>query len=79
MTEESTPATGPRYGITVPFDGVGLDDHRRWYEELVQLGYTDVWSAETDGSDGFTPLVLASAWSPVLASFSASCFSSSRA
>ncbi|HUD17830.1 MAG TPA: LLM class F420-dependent oxidoreductase [Acidimicrobiales bacterium] len=66
MTEESTPATGPRYGITVPFDGVGLDDHRRWYAELVQLGYTDVWSAETDGSDGFTPLVLASAWSPSL-------------
>ncbi len=61
-------ATGPepRYGITVPFDGVSLDDHRRWYEGLVQLGYTDVWSAETDGSDGFTPLALASAWSPSL-------------
>ena len=25
-------------------------------------GYTDVWSAETDGSDGFTPLALAAAW-----------------
>ena len=31
-----------------------------------QLGYTDVWSAETDGADGFTPLALASAWSPSL-------------
>ncbi len=30
------------------------------------LGYTDVWSAETDGVDGFTPLALAAAWSPSL-------------
>ena len=57
---------GPRYGITVPFDGVTLEDHRRWYAELEQLGYTDVWSAETDGVDGFTPLALAAAWSPSL-------------
>jgi len=57
---------GPRYGVTVPFDGVSLADHRRWYEDLVALGYTDVWSAETDGADGFTPLALASAWTPTL-------------
>ncbi len=57
---------GPRYGVTVPFDGVTLQDHRRWYAELEQLGYTDVWSAETDGVDGFTPLALAAAWSPSL-------------
>jgi probable F420-dependent oxidoreductase len=55
-----------RYGITVPFDGVSMPDHRRWYEELVRLGYTDVWTAETDGLDGFTPLALASAWAPSL-------------
>jgi probable F420-dependent oxidoreductase len=61
-----TPPTGPRYGITVPFDGVSLGDHRRWYTELLRLGYTDVWTAETDGTDGFTPLVLASAWEPEL-------------
>ena len=41
-------------------------EHRQWYAELVRLGYTDVWSAETDGTDGFTPLALASAWSPSL-------------
>ncbi len=63
---EQRVATGPRYGITVPFDGVTLEDHRRWYAELVRLGYTDVWSAETDGPDGFTPLALASAWAPSL-------------
>ncbi len=58
--------TAPRYGITVPFDGVDLTDHRSWYERLVRLGYTDVWSAETDGTDGFTPLALAAAWEPTL-------------
>ena len=26
---------------------------------MLRLGYTDVWSAETDGADGFTPLALA--------------------
>ena len=60
-----TPA-GRRYGITVPFDGVPLHDHRRWLEELASLGYTDAWSAEVDGADGFTPLALAAAWTPGL-------------
>jgi probable F420-dependent oxidoreductase len=58
--------TAARFGITVPFDGVPLADHRTWYEVLVRLGYTDVWTAETDGTDGFTPLALASAWTPSL-------------
>ena len=62
---EESPAA-PRYGITVPFDGVSLEDHRAKYEELIRLGYTDVWSAETDGADGFTPLALAAAWTPSL-------------
>jgi probable F420-dependent oxidoreductase len=67
--ENAAPPVGhrlPRFGITVPFDGVGLEDHRSWYAELTQLGYTDVWSAETDGVDGFTPLALAAAWSASL-------------
>jgi probable F420-dependent oxidoreductase len=56
----------PRYGITIPFDGVPLAEHRGWYQELVTLGYTDVWSAEVDGTDGFTPLALAAAWTESL-------------
>ena len=51
-----------RYGITIPFDGVTLGEHREWFKRLADLGYTDVWSAEVDGADGFTPLVLAAAW-----------------
>jgi probable F420-dependent oxidoreductase len=71
MTEAPDPsstdmAAPPRYGITVPFDGIPLTEHRRWYEDLLRLGYTDVWSAETDGADGFTPLTLAAAWTPEL-------------
>ena len=34
--------------------------------ELVELGYTDVWSAEANGTDGFSPLTLAAAWAPSL-------------
>jgi probable F420-dependent oxidoreductase len=55
-----------RFGITVPFPGVPLHDHRGWFEEVAALGYTDVWSAEATTSDGFTPLALAAAWAPSL-------------
>jgi probable F420-dependent oxidoreductase len=55
-----------RYGITVPFDGVPLHQHRDWFEEAADLGYTDLWSSEADGTDGFTPLALAAAWMPTL-------------
>jgi probable F420-dependent oxidoreductase len=54
------------YGITLPFDGVPLSDHRAWLEELVRLGYTDVWTSEASGCDAFTPLALAAAWAPSL-------------
>lgn len=55
-----------RWGITVPFAGVPLHEHRAWFEELVDLGYTDIWSAEVNAYDAFTPLVLAAAWTPSL-------------
>ena len=59
-----TPPTRP--GITIPFDGIPLYAHRAWFARLRELGYTDLWSAEVDGSDGFTPLALAAAWEPSL-------------
>ena len=55
-----------RYGMTIPFGGLPLHAQREWIEELPDLGYTDVWSAESDGADGFTPLALASVWAPSL-------------
>ncbi len=55
-----------RHGITIPFDSVPLAEQRDWIAEVEQLGYTDVWSAEADATDAFTPLVLASQWAPTL-------------
>jgi probable F420-dependent oxidoreductase len=55
-----------RYGITIPLTGVPMADQREWIAEIADLGYTDVWSAEVDGGDAFTPLVLASQWAPSL-------------
>jgi len=55
-----------RYGITVPFEGVPLAEHREWFQEAEALGYTDLWSAEAGGADAFTPLALAAAWAPKL-------------
>jgi probable F420-dependent oxidoreductase len=55
-----------RFGITVPFDGIPLLEQRELFEQLPDLGYTDVWSAESNGHDAFTPLVLASVWAPSL-------------
>ena len=51
-----------RYGITIPFDGVPLLDQEDWIKQLADVGYTDFWSAESGGNDGFTPLVLAASW-----------------
>ncbi|MFV0260379.1 MAG: LLM class flavin-dependent oxidoreductase, partial [Acidimicrobiales bacterium] len=55
-----------RYGMTVPLAGSNLVQHHDTYRRLVDLGYTDVWSAEADGYDGLTPLALAAAWAPEL-------------
>ena len=54
-----------RYGITVPFDAP-LNEQADLYKEFADLGYTDLWSSEADGTDGFTPLILASQWAPTL-------------
>jgi len=49
----------------VPLPGP-LHSHRDKLAELADLGYTDIWSAEADGADAFTPLALAAAWEPRL-------------
>jgi probable F420-dependent oxidoreductase len=51
--------------MTVPLPGP-LHTQRERIIELADLGFTDVWSAESDGGDGFTPLTLASVWEPRL-------------
>ncbi len=54
-----------RPGMTVPLPGP-LHSHEARLHELADLGYTDIWSAEADGADAFTPLALAAAWEPRL-------------
>jgi probable F420-dependent oxidoreductase len=54
-----------RNGMTVPLPGP-LHSHREKLGELADLGYSDIWSAESDGADAFTPLALAAAWEPRL-------------
>jgi probable F420-dependent oxidoreductase len=51
--------------MTVPLPGP-LHTHRNKLIELADLGYTDIWSAESDGADAFTPLAMAAAWEPRL-------------
>lgn len=62
MTDNTT----RRWGLTIPLDGIPLPDQRRVIEELPDLGYTDVWSSESNAADAFTPLTLASVWAPTL-------------
>jgi probable F420-dependent oxidoreductase len=51
-----------RWALTLPFQGVSLRDHRALIEGAEAVGYDDLWSGETNGPDGFTPLALAAAW-----------------
>jgi len=50
------------WGLTIPLIGVPLPAHADVLRALPSFGYTDVWSAETAGTDAFTPLALASTW-----------------
>src|ERR687883_1353142 len=50
---------GIRWGLTVPFTGVPLADHGELYRRIEAAGYDDLWTSETAGYDGFTPLALA--------------------
>ena len=50
-----------RWGLTVPFTGIPLAEHGELYRGIEAAGYDDVWTSETAGHDGFTPLALAAA------------------
>ncbi|RCG30040.1 LLM class F420-dependent oxidoreductase [Sphaerisporangium album] len=55
-----------RWGITIPFVGATMAESKALVTELPDLGYTDAWSAEVNGADGFVPLALAADWAPAL-------------
>jgi probable F420-dependent oxidoreductase len=50
-----------RWGLTLPFAGVSLADHADLFRRAEAAGYDDLWTGETTGPDGFTPLALAAA------------------
>nr|WP_203950524.1 LLM class F420-dependent oxidoreductase [Microbispora rosea] len=52
--------------MTIPFSGKTPIESRELVAELPELGYTDAWSAEVNGTDGFVPLALAAEWAPSL-------------
>jgi probable F420-dependent oxidoreductase len=51
-----------RWGLTLPLPGVPLAAHEPLVRRAEAAGYDDLWTGETNGSDGFTPLALAAAW-----------------
>ena len=55
-------ATSLRWGLTLPFAGVPLAAHEPLVRRAEAAGYDDLWTGETNGADGFTPLALAVTW-----------------
>jgi probable F420-dependent oxidoreductase len=51
-----------RWGLTLPLPATPLREHSELVHRAEEAGYTDLWSGETNGPDGFTPLALAAAW-----------------
>src|SRR5215218_1748878 len=51
-----------RWGLTLPLPMTPIAASEENLRRAEAAGYTDFWSGETQGPDGFTPLALASAW-----------------
>jgi probable F420-dependent oxidoreductase len=51
-----------RWGLTLPLPGLTLAEHEPLVRRAEAAGYTDLWTGETAGPDGFTPLALSAAW-----------------
>src|SRR5918998_4189638 len=48
-----------RWGLTLPLPLLPLSQQHEHIRRAESAGYTDLWSGETSGPDGFTPLALA--------------------
>lgn len=51
-----------RWGLTLPLPMTPLSASEDAVRRAEAAGYTDIWSGETNGPDGFTPLAIASQW-----------------
>lgn len=52
-----------RWALSLELPGLSLPDHEPVVRAAEGAGYTDAWSGETGGHDGFTSLAMAAAWS----------------
>ena len=51
-----------RWGLTLPLPNLPLRDSEDLVRRAEAAGYTDIWSGETQGPDGFTPLAACATW-----------------
>ncbi len=51
-----------RWGLTLPLPATPLSASAEHVKRAEAAGYTDIWSGETNGPDGFTPLALCCEW-----------------
>jgi probable F420-dependent oxidoreductase len=56
------PEPPTRWGLTLPFAGVPLAATEPLLRRAEAAGWDDLWTGDTSGPDGFTPLALAAAW-----------------
>jgi probable F420-dependent oxidoreductase len=52
----------PRWGLTLPFAGVPLAATKPLVRRAEAAGWDDLWTGDTSGPDGFTPLALSAIW-----------------
>ena len=51
-----------RWGLTLPFAGVPRSATEPLLRRAEAAGWDDLWTGDTNGPDGFTPLALAAGW-----------------
>src|SRR5919107_5335544 len=56
------PEPPTRWGLTLPFAGVPLAATEPLLRRAEAAGWDDLWTGDTNGPDGVTPLALAAAW-----------------
>lgn len=58
-------------GVSLPFDGLPLHEHRSAIADLHAAGFSGLWTGEVNGADGLAPLATFSAWQPTMSVSSA--------
>jgi probable F420-dependent oxidoreductase len=53
-------------GVTLPFTGLSLHEHRPYVDRLADAGFGEVSTGEVNGIDGLSTLLMCAAWRPEL-------------